>query len=296
MRPTVSVIIPVYNDPRGILETLGSLPLDRPDCEVVVVDNGSTDYTPTVVAECVADVETVSLFVEDRIQSSYAARNKGIEHARGDIFAFIDANMTVPADWIDRAVAEFRQSGADYMGCNVELVLPDDPSIAARYDDHTGFPVEQYLEYQRFVPTCCLVVHREIIEAVGLFNHRLISGGDKEFGNRVHDAGYETHFAASVTMYHPARNTLSALVRKDRRVGRGLCQLQRYHPDRYGQLGLPPRPSGIKSPDHSVSTGYHVVFGVLSMFLTGIRGLGYYEECLTGEGSEHDDGFRRLKT
>jgi hypothetical protein len=182
------------------------------------------------------------------------------------------------------------------MGCNVELTLPDDPSLAARYDHHTGFPVEQYLESQRFAPTCCLFVRRAVFEDVGLFDHRLESGGDKEFGNRVHDAGYELHFAADVTMYHPTRNSLRAHVKKELRVGRGLCQLQRYHPDRYGTPGVAPRPSGVRSPDAEDELMGGWRFRLLGMLLTLVRGVGYYRECfapqpkiLTEHRSSMDD-------
>ena len=156
-------------------------------------------------------------------------------------------------------------------------------SDASRYDYHTGFPIEGYLEHQQFAPTCCLFVRREVFEDVGLFDHRLISGGDKEFGNRVDNAGYTQQFAADVTMYHPTRNSLNALIAKDLRVGRGLCQLQRYHPDRYGTLGIPPRPTGIKRPTKEPPTRDRLAFTALSSALTGVRGVGYYREYLRGE-------------
>ncbi len=104
----------------------------------------------------------------------------------------------------------------------------------------------------------------------------------REFGNRVHDAGYDLHFAEDVTMYHPTRNSLRAHIKKDRRVGRGLCQLQRFHPSRYGTPGVPPRPSGIKRPERDLPRRDRLAFGVLSKLLTAVRGLGYYEEYLTG--------------
>ena len=202
--------------------------------------------------------------------------------------------MTVPEDWLESALHTFQTTDADYVGCAVELTLPEEPSLAARYDHHTGFPVESYLERQGFAPTCCLFVRREVFADVGLFDHRLESGGDKEFGNRVRDAGYDQHFAENVTMYHPTRNTIAELAAKDRRVGRGLCQLQRHHPDRYGTLGVPPRPSGIKRPDRDLPTSDRVAFGALSTFLTGMRGLGYYREYLTGSTGGDDGSIPRL--
>jgi len=179
------------------------------------------------------------------------------------------------------------------MGCNVELTPPTNPPLAARYDHHTGFPIEGYLEHQQFAPICCLFVRREVFEDVGLFDHRLISGGDKEFGNRASNADYTQQFAADVTMYHPTRNSLDALVSKDLRVGRDLCQLQRYHPDRYGTPGVPPRPTGIKRPNRTLPIHDRLAFSALSTALTAVRGVGYYDEYLTGT-TDVDGGIPQL--
>ncbi|TYL39391.1 glycosyltransferase [Natronococcus pandeyae] len=279
----LSIIVPVYNDPDGIATTVDSLRSQPPDHEhkIYVVDNNSTDQTPEITRSYADD--RIVLCHETEIQSSYAARNTGIRNTDSEILAFVDADMTVPEDWLESALQTFQTQEADYMGCNVELTLPDDPTLAARYDHHTGFPVQQYIEHQQFAPTCCLFVRREVFEDVGLFDHRLTSGGDKEFGTRVYEAGYDMHFAEDVTMYHPVRDSLQALIRKDRRVGRGLCQLQRYHPERFGTPGIPPRPSGVKRPDPELETRDRLAFGALSRFFTGVRGIGYYHEYLTGE-------------
>ena len=275
----VSIVVPVYNDPDGIRATLNSLVAQSTDSphEIVVVNNDSTDRTPEIIRAYESDHDHITLVHERKVQSSYAARNTGIRNTDSEILAFVDADMTVPEGWLDSALAAFESSNADYMGCHVELTLPDDPSLAVRYNHHTGFPVEGYLKSQQFAPTCCLFVRRDVFADVGLFDHRLVSGGDKEFGNRVSEAGYDGHFAADVTMYHPTRNGLRELVSKNRRVGRGLYQLQRYHPDRYGTPGVPPRPSGIKRPEPDLPLRDRLGFGALSAFLTGVRGLGYYE-------------------
>ena len=207
VRPRVAIVVPVYNDPKGVQTTLESLlPQTTTNYQIVVVDNASTDRTPDVVRSY--DDDRITLHHEAEIQSSYAARNTGIRNTDGDLLAFVDADMTVPEDWLESALREFETADADYMGCAVELTLPDDPSLAARYDHHTGFPVRGYLERQHFAPTCCLFVRRAVFADVGLFDHRLESGGDKEFGNRVRDAGYDQHYAEGVTMYHPTRDSI----------------------------------------------------------------------------------------
>ncbi len=278
----ISIIVPVYNNPDGIQTTLESLLSQTvTNYRIVVVDNNSSDRTPEIVRSYEKEHDHLTLVHETEIQSSYAARNTAIHNTDSDLLAFVDADMTVPEDWLNRALNEFQSADADYMGCNVELTVPDDSPIPARYDHHTGFPVRQYLESQQFAPTCCLVTRRAVFNDVGLFDHRLDSGGDKEFGNRVHEAGYDCHFAEEVKMFHPTRNSVAALIKKDWRVGRGLCQLQRYHPECYGTPGVPPQPSGIKRPDRNLPTKDRLAFGVLSLLLTAVRGLGYYEEYLT---------------
>ncbi|NKE34798.1 glycosyltransferase [Natronococcus sp. JC468] len=282
---TVSIITPVYNDFPGLRATIDSLEALSTDVdwEYTVVDNGSTDGTRERARDYLADRFDGTVLLEDGIQSSYAARNAGVRRSDGDVVAFVDADVTVSEGWLDDALETFRATEADYMGCNVELATPDDPSVAARYDDHSGFPIERYLEHHRFAPTCCLFVRREVFADVGLFDPRLTSGGDKEFGNRVDEAGYDLHFAADVTATHPARESLRALVAKDRRVGRGLCQLQRYYPNRYGPTGVPPRPSGVKRPDPDLEARERLPFGALETALTGVRGIGYLGEYIFGE-------------
>ena len=293
-RIPTSIVVPVYNDPDGIRSTLDALLTQDTthDYRIHVVDNASTDRTLDAVRTY--DDDRITLLHETDVQSSYAARNTGIRHSDAEILAFVDADMTVPEDWLESALDAVYAADADYMGCNVELTLPDDPPLPARYDHHTGFPVEGYLQSQRFAPTCCLFVRREVFEDVGLFDHRLESGGDKEFGNRVHDAGYDLHFAEGATMSHPTRDSLRAHMKKDRRVGRGLCQLQRFHPDRYGTPGVPPRPSGIKRPDRDLPPSDRVAFGALSTFLTGMRALGYYEEYVTGSAADPAESVPEL--
>nr|WP_321169524.1 glycosyltransferase [Halolamina litorea] len=291
----MSVVAPVYNDPEGIADTLDALVVQiHDDHEILVVDNGSTDDTRDVIRNYTQDHENVHLLVEDEIQSSYAARNKGIRHADGDVLGFIDADETVGDDWLETALRAMDEQDADYLGCNVELTLPQD-TIVGRYNARTGFPVEQYLETEHYAPTCALLVRREVFEEVGTFDARLISGGDREFGERVHEAGYEQGYAEDAVVYHPARTSFEALAKKNVRVGRGFCQKQRYYPDRFGKPGIPPTPSGPGDDDEDApdSAFTRLAFAFLSIAMLACRGLGYYYEFLLGEKREDVPGPTR---
>ena len=100
----ISIIIPVYNDPQGLKDTISSLviqnyPFDK--YEIVVVDNGSIDNTLDVAKEYVGEFpQLIKYVVEDKIRSSYAARNKGIKAAKGNLICFIDSDMTVKNNYL----------------------------------------------------------------------------------------------------------------------------------------------------------------------------------------------------
>ncbi|WP_227374483.1 glycosyltransferase [Haladaptatus halobius] len=253
-RSFVSVIIPVYNDPRGIRMTLNAVTdqtCPHEAYEVLVVDNGSTDNTRDVIRRyCDRFPDLVKLLVEDEVQGPAAARNEAIDHANGSLLAFIDADMTVEETWLEDAVASMETNEWDYMGCDVEIYIEDGKdTLTAKYNQIFGFPIRKYIEEQQFSGTGCLVVRREVFDEVGNFDERLFSGEDQEFGNRVYDAGFDQHYQPAITMYHPARSSLPSLLKKHFRLGRGRAQMQRYHPERVEKPSvlnprnyLPPHP------------------------------------------------------
>jgi len=232
----ISVIIPVYNDPLGLNDTLKSIEnqdFHKENYEIIVADNGSDDKTLDIANEYTEKYpEFVKLVIEDKIKSSYAARNKGIKVSTGDIIAFIDADMTVEKDWLKKIVESFKTNNADYMGYKVEIPLKDN-SIFGLYNKITGFPIESYMNKFHFAPTCCLIVKRKVFDKFGLFDSRLISSGDLEFGTRVFRNGIIQHYNPEIIARHPSRSTLKQIIRKNFRIGRGSQQLAFFYPDNF---------------------------------------------------------------
>ena len=234
--PLISVIIPVYNDPGGLTDTLSSIinqQFDKYDYEILVVDNASKDKTLAVANEFREKFPgLIKILIEDKIQGSYSARNMGINSSTGEIIAFIDTDMTVEPDWLSKIKDIMSDKEISYAGCNVEMVLKK-KSIAGLYNKIIGFKVDERIKSDHYAPTCCLVIKREVTDKTGLFDYRLVSGGDREFGCRVWQAGYRQFFAENVKMFHPARDTIKQLLKKYFRTGRGKFQLTYYHNDIY---------------------------------------------------------------
>jgi glycosyltransferase AglI len=241
--PFVSVIVPVYNDENGIQLTLRSLekqnyPTDQ--WEVIVIDNNSTDQSKVKAFLFQDKISTLKVVSEAR-RSSYAARNKGIELAKGDILAFIDSDMTVGTDWITKGVGDIKNQDADYVGCRVDIYLKfNPPTVWEIFNQRTGFPIKEYMEKGGFAGAGNLFVRKEVIQRLGAFDARLISSGDLEFGNRVKDGGFKMYYSDHNIMHHPARSSMSSLLKKTIRLARGFVDLRYLFPERYGSLKLEP--------------------------------------------------------
>ncbi|MFP4481685.1 MAG: glycosyltransferase [Thermovirgaceae bacterium] len=237
MKTKISIIVPVYNDPEGLKDTLESLvaqDFPRSGFEIVVVDNGSTDNTHELAESFSAlHPNIVKVAIEARFRTSYAARNKGIRSSSGEILCFIDANMTVDSDWLNKVSELFSSEAVDAVGFHVKIMRENGSGITSLYNKVTGFPVKRYIERAGFAPTCCLAVRHSVIEQVGPFDWRLMSSGDVEFGHRLTGSGFSLHYEASIVMYHPARETFASLTKKYVRIGRGLRQLRVFYPERY---------------------------------------------------------------
>lgn len=281
--PFVSVVVPVYNDPDGIETTLRSLvsqdyPVER--YEIIAVDNDSTDDTNERITRFVEEYPNVECHVEREEHSPGAARNRGIEAARGELLAFLDADMHVDDDWLRTAVRAMPED-VDYMAYDVELYLPEgEETVAGRYNALTGFPMKRYVTEEHFGGGGCLFVRRSAFEDVGGFDPRLVSDEDLEFGNRVYESGRDLHFTPEVVAYHPARTSLRSLVHKNVRVGRGVYQRQQYYPERYGRPGIPPIPRGDAPAPKDLSRLERLRFGTISKLLLCSRGYGYVSELV----------------
>jgi glycosyltransferase involved in cell wall biosynthesis len=106
---TISVIIPTYNRAALVREALDSLLAQTrvPD-EIIVIDDGSTDDTPDVLARYGDPVRVI----RQNNRGRSAARNRGLDAAQGDLIAFLDSDDRLPPDSIARRVAAFEQQPA----------------------------------------------------------------------------------------------------------------------------------------------------------------------------------------
>jgi hypothetical protein len=113
--PLVSILIPCHNSASWLAASLGSvLTQTHPRCEVIVVDDGSTDASATVAESFSA--RGVRL-VRQSQQGAAAARNTALRHAQGDFIQFLDADDLLHPEKIARQIDRLR-SGPDGLVAN----------------------------------------------------------------------------------------------------------------------------------------------------------------------------------
>lgn len=112
----LSIVIPCYNVQDYISECLYSiLPYMSDECELIIVDDHSTDNTVSRIRACVMmwSLKNITLIVNPDNRGVSYARNFGIKHATGDYIAFVDGDDYVSRKYISTLLNAFK-ANCDY--------------------------------------------------------------------------------------------------------------------------------------------------------------------------------------
>jgi glycosyltransferase involved in cell wall biosynthesis len=241
-KPLVTVIIPVFNDAERLklcLAALAAQTYPKALTEVIVVDNGSEDGDQVKhLVEQFAKPEGFgnglrAIAVKEPTPGSYAARNRGIALARGEVLAFTDADCIPTTDWIEQGVSYLLANpGCGLVAGEITLFFrnPQRPTPVELFEKITTFDQKKFVENRRFGATANLFTTRKVIDRIGLFNTNLKSGGDVEWGQRVAALGYPQIYAEHAQVSHPARYSFRQLYQRTLRLVGGSHDLFRQEP------------------------------------------------------------------
>ena len=133
--PKVSIVIPVYNASHWLRQSLDSaLGQTLRDIEVICVNDGSTDESAAILADYAAKDVRVRV-VEQENAGQGAARNRGMEAAKGEFVAFLDADDLYPdGNVLADLVAAAERNGVDVCGGSLEELLPNG-AVRSSFDE-----------------------------------------------------------------------------------------------------------------------------------------------------------------
>ncbi len=187
-QPIVSVVITCYNYARyvgGAIESV--LNQSFQDIEIIIVDDGSTDGSDTVISSFLFDHRIKYFHQENRGQAK--AKNKGIKESTGEFVAFLDADDQWEKTKLEKQILLFQNqdtgvvySRAQYIdaaGHPMELILSD------KYLQPRSGKVTNWLYMNNFVPFSSAIVRKTCFDMLGMFDESLSMGIDWDLWLRI---------------------------------------------------------------------------------------------------------------
>lgn len=178
------------------LQSLTRLVTDTLQCEIIIVDNGSTDATGELLAVFAIEHPGLVRLVREDLPGLARARNAGYKAARGRRVVFTDDDCYPEPDFLEQIVNALDTNGWDYMGGRVNLFDPLDAPITIKTDTEkfeirAGSHIEAGV-----IHGANFSFKRSVLESLGGFDARfgagapLISGEDMDIIARASAAGY----------------------------------------------------------------------------------------------------------
>ena len=234
-----SVIVPCYNRQDEIQELLQSflmLKFDARRLELIIADDGSSDNTRQVAESFCNRLAFPLHFFSQKNQGPGAARNMGMEKARGDFFIFIDSDCTVPPDWLQQIDRRLSELWADAFGGR-DSFRPDFPDLlkAINYSMTSfittgGLRGRKGKKLAKFYPRSFnMGLSRQLYQKLGGFGS-LRHGQDIEFSHRMIKSGTRIIYINEAIVYHKRRTSLKKFFRQVFNWGVARINLYRIDP------------------------------------------------------------------
>lgn len=257
--PRLSVVIPTYNDARLLWHAIAHLAdqtLARSAYEIVVVDDGSTDETPHVIAAATGHGVTVRAVRLERNRGRSAARNAGIRAAQAPLIVFVDSDVLVVQEFLQRHLEIHDTAGRDVVGRGPVASIP---SIALPARPPLTRISRGYLD------TANASIPRQALVDVGMFDEGFRAYGweDVDLGLRLRARGLPRAYSTAALAYHvqhpPTPDSFERYLAKEEERARTALYLLRKHP------GLVTRALVQDTPLHRVANVVLGGFGLLSV-------------------------------
>jgi cellulose synthase/poly-beta-1,6-N-acetylglucosamine synthase-like glycosyltransferase/spore germination protein YaaH/peptidoglycan/xylan/chitin deacetylase (PgdA/CDA1 family) len=245
-QPTVSVLIPAYNEEAVIVATVRSaLASDYPKLEILVMDDGSTDRTNERVSTEFGGDPRVRLITQPN-RGKPAALNHGLSIATGEIMVTIDADTCVNPEAVRKLVRNFADPRVAAVAGNVKVMNRN--RWLTRWQA-LEYITSQNLEKRAFDLLNCIPVvpgavgawRVDVVRSCGGFSRDTVAE-DTDLTLTIRRQGWKILYDEDAIGYTEAPETLGALIRQRFRWTFGTIQAVWKHHDtlgrkKYGSLG-----------------------------------------------------------
>jgi hypothetical protein len=201
--PLVSVVIVTWNRREDVLVAVQSV-YDQAyeNCEIVVVDNDSTDGTIEALRQAYPKVRIVAL---DRNTGPTGGRNAGVAAAQGEIVFFLDSDARLGHDTLATTVRKFEaEPDVGVIACKVVNAYSRELDRYAGWIFSEKDKADQDREFLSFsFSECGCAIRKKVFDRVGPFWELLFFGREgEELSLRVWDAGFKILYWPEAIVYH----------------------------------------------------------------------------------------------
>jgi glycosyltransferase involved in cell wall biosynthesis len=262
----ISVVIPTYNrleTLQHVMPTLLAQDLAEERFELLVCDSSSTDGTAEYLAQVAAAHPNVR-HLRGAYSGRAAARNAGIEAARGEVVVFNDADILASPDLLSRHLRRHQERrGIAVVGWEVQVKDLADYARKRDRPDARGSlhpPSRKRLSWLYFL-TGNASVRRDDLLRAGCFDESFTGYGheDLELGYRLEKAGLEIVYEPRAVNYHCQDVAHDDQKEKMKLAGRSSVRFYRKHPDFAVKLNLGMTPVSLGL--HSLLSRVPLVLG-----------------------------------
>lgn len=243
-RPFVSIIMPIKNEEKYIVGSLGSVmaqeyPSDL--LEILVCDGISSDRTREIISNLASSSKFPITILDNPTGIVPKALNVGLNHAKGDIIIRIDGHCEIQKDYVQICVDHLQEQGVECVGGTIDTVGETfiSKAIALAMSSSTGvgnvaFRVNRDgTELTDSVPFPAYPLR--IFEEIGTFDEEMLCNEDDEFNYRLLKNGGRILLVSKLRTRYFSRGSLKSLWKQYFRYGLWKVRVMQKHP---GQMRL----------------------------------------------------------
>lgn len=226
----ISFIVIAYNEEKNIANCMSSIlnqrELKNSDFKIIVVNDGSMDKTADIVIDLSNNNKAIQLINLKKNMGRGFARNSGIEKANGDYIVFIDADITIPENWLVEVRKHLEQYDA------VGGIAVPDGDITYICEKFKLKP--KPMPHTTGITGSNVIYKGEFLKKIKL-NPEMRDGEDTDLNWRLQEAGYKSKLLEELIVIHKENISFRKSLKRIFSFGTGATKLFK----KYKKLRLP---------------------------------------------------------
>ncbi len=222
----VSLVVPVYNridKTKNLLDSIRNL---DSRCEIIIVDDCSTDDIKSLVEECHPSLDIKYIRNQSNKGPSYS-RNIGIKTAKNDFIAFTDNDCILSPSWIDNLYEYISNSPSSIAGVGGRTLSYRKNMLSEYYEYHKILDPWFHAGKCMYLVTANCIFRKSVLSKVGYFDENIVWAGGEDVGLsfKVVNEGFSLAYYPEAIVYHDFENSILNFYKTFFKYGFG-CRIQ----------------------------------------------------------------------